>query len=153
MNTIEIEQLLSGQVMGRIGCHYGDSIYIVPISYAYDGRYVYCHTQEGMKVHLMREYAKVCFEVEHMADMANWQTAICWGLFEELTLPEEKNLALQKLRERILPMISSETVQLSADWPFSPSEPGAIEGVTFRILLTEKTGRFEKSKTETLFVS
>jgi nitroimidazol reductase NimA-like FMN-containing flavoprotein (pyridoxamine 5'-phosphate oxidase superfamily) len=51
LNAIEIEQLLNSQIMGRIGCRYGDSIYIVPISYAYDGKYVYCHTQEGMKVH------------------------------------------------------------------------------------------------------
>ena len=153
MNTIEIEKLLSDQVMGRIGCRYGDSIYIVPISYAYDGKYIYCHTQEGMKVHLMREHPQICFEVEHMADMANWQTVIGWGAFEELTGAAEKNYALQKLHERILPMIASETVQLSADWPFGPSEPGAIEGVTFRIDLKEKSGRFERSGTENFFVA
>ena len=153
MNAIEIEYLLNSQVMGRIGCRYGDSIYIVPISYAYDGEYIYCHTQEGMKVHLMREYPKVCFEVEHMTDMANWQTVIGWGVFEEMTDPGERNYALNKLHERILPMISSETVQLSADWPFKPSEPGTIEGVTFRIHLAEKNGRFERSQTENFFAS
>lgn len=153
LNAIEIEQLLNSQVMGRIGCRYGDSIYIVPISYAYDGKYVYCHTQEGMKVHLMREYPKVCFEVEHMADMANWKTVIGWGIFEELKDPEERNYALNKLHERILPMISSETVQLSADWPFRPSAPDTIEGVTFRIHLAEKSGRFERSGTENFFAS
>src|ERR1700738_1679858 len=103
LNISELEKLLSSQVVGRIGCHYKGVTYIVPISYAYDGEYVYCHTHEGMKVDIMRKNPKVCFEVDHMPDMANWQSVISWGEFEELTDVEQRNKALEKLGERILP--------------------------------------------------
>jgi len=153
LNTMEIEQILSSQVVGRLACRYGDSQYIVPISYAYDGEYVYCHTQEGLKVRLMREHRKVCFEVESMPDMANWRTVIAWGEFEELKDWDSRMIAMNKLHERILPMISSETLQLSVDWPFSPTELDRIPGVTFRIRLLEKSGRFEKAEPTVFFGS
>ena len=141
----ETEKLLGKEVVGRIGCSDGRKVYVIPISYAYDGQYVYCHTYEGLKVEIMRKHPVVCFEVDHLQDMANWQSVIAHGLFEELADPALRSQALQKLHERILPMPSSETTHLSADWPFPPEEFNKIKGVTFRIRLEEKTGRFEKS--------
>ena len=153
LNIPEIEALLSKQLIGRIGCRYGDSLYVVPISYAYDGEYVYCHTQEGMKINIMRKNPKVCFEVDHLINMANWQSVIAWGEFEELTDTKERNKALHKLHERIFPMIASETVHLSSDWPFPPEEFSKIPGIAFRIRLGAKTGRFEKPQIEAFFAS
>jgi nitroimidazol reductase NimA-like FMN-containing flavoprotein (pyridoxamine 5'-phosphate oxidase superfamily) len=153
LNMQEIEVLLHSQLIGRIGCHYGDSMYVVPISYIYDGQFVYCHTREGMKIDLMRKNPLVCFEVDHLQNMGNWQSVIAWGEFGELTNPAERNHALQKLHERVLPMISSETTHLSADWPFAPEELSRIEGVTFRIRLGEKTGRYEKTHVQAFFAS
>jgi nitroimidazol reductase NimA-like FMN-containing flavoprotein (pyridoxamine 5'-phosphate oxidase superfamily) len=141
----EIEKLLSKQVIGRIGCYYDDKVYVVPISYFYDGQYIYCHTYEGRKIEMMRKNPKVCFQVDHLQNMANWQSVIAYGEFEELTEPLARKNALQKLHERQLPMISSETVHLSADWPFIPSELNKISGIAFRIRVDEKTGRFEKT--------
>jgi nitroimidazol reductase NimA-like FMN-containing flavoprotein (pyridoxamine 5'-phosphate oxidase superfamily) len=141
----EIEKLLTKEVVGRIGCTDGRMVYVVPISYAYDGEYVYCHTREGMKVDIMRKNPFVCFEVDHLQNMANWQSVVAHGKFEELTDKELRKDALQRLHGRVLPLVSSETTHLSRDWPFAPSELNRIEGVTFRIRLEEKSGRFEKS--------
>lgn len=141
----EIERLLSKEVIGRIGCTDGEMVYVVPISYVYDGEYVYCHTHEGLKVQLMRKHPRVCFEVDHLPNMGNWQSVIAHGNFEELTVTEMRNQALKKLHERILPIVSSETTHLSPDWPFPPAEFSKIKGVTFRIRLEEKSGRYEKS--------
>jgi len=153
LNAAEIERLLERQIIGRIGCGIGDKIYVVPISYAYDGEYVYCHTHEGMKIEFMRSNPNVCFEVDHLHNMANWQSTIAWGTFEELTDPAERSKALRKLHERILPFVASETVQLSPDWPFPPEELSKIPGITFRIRLTAKTGRFEMTDSESFFAS
>ena len=153
LNMPEIEQFLHHQIVGRIGCHDGDRTYLVPISYAYDGEYIYCHTCEGMKVNIMRKNPKVCFEVDHLQNMANWQSVIAWGTFEELKDPVERGKALVKLHDRILPMIASETVRLSSDWPFPPDEMSKIVGVTFRIRLGEKTGRFEKTNAQDFYAS
>jgi nitroimidazol reductase NimA-like FMN-containing flavoprotein (pyridoxamine 5'-phosphate oxidase superfamily) len=95
----------------------------------------------------MREHPRICFEVDILQNMGNWQSVVAHGDFEELTAPTLRNHALQKLHERILPVVSSETTHLSQDWPFPPAEFSKIIGVTFRIRLQDKSGRFEKSPT------
>lgn len=148
----EIEQILGSQLIGRIGCHNDDITYVVPVSYAYDGDYVYGHAEEGLKIRIMRQNPKVCFQTDQMEDMANWKSVIAWGEFEELVDPETRNLALQKLVARNLPLVSSETVHLTPQWPFEPVDISSIKGVVYRIKLTEKTGRFEKSNGRTYHV-
>lgn len=141
----QIEEVLKKQIIGRIGCHWKDTTYVVPISYAYDGEHVYARTQEGMKIEMMRNNPNVCFEVEDMEDMANWRSVIVWGKFEELTDPELRKAGIEKLLNRVVPVKSSITVQFSPNWPFHPSDTERIEGIIFRILLDKKTGRFEHS--------
>ena len=147
LNREEIESVLHSQLLGRIGCHADGTTYIVPISYAYDGEYVYAHTHEGMKIGIMRKNPKVCFEVENMSNMANWKTVICWGEFEELMDEKERHGALEKLQDRILPAFPSVTTKLSSSWPFHSSDIDNIQGLVFRIRLTKKTGRFENDAT------
>lgn len=146
----EIEEVLARQIVGRIGCHADGRTYIVPISYAYDGEFIIAHTVEGLKIQMMRSNPGVCFEVDVFENMANWKSVISWGIFEEIENNYERNLAIQKLSKRIFPEISSKTVQLSPQWPFRPDEPDKIPGIFFRIRLYEKTGRYEKSDTQTL---
>lgn len=147
LNTTDIEAVLNEQCIGRIGCHADGTTYIVPISYAYDGEYIYAHTREGLKMTLMRKNPSVCFEVDVMHDMANWKTVIAWGMFEELNDPTERRKALQLLVDRILPLVSSETTHLFPSWPFADNNLEAIKGIVFRIRLEKKSGRFETNNT------
>src|SRR5215470_5015258 len=94
LSAREIEDLLHKQFVGRIGCHDKDSVYVVPISFAYEDNCVYCHAYEGKKIDIMRMNPKVCFQVDEMGDMANWQSVIAWGKFEEISSEEEKVKAL-----------------------------------------------------------
>jgi hypothetical protein len=152
MRSQEIDDLLSGQVIGHLACHAGGITYVVPTSYAYDGKYIYGHAYEGMKVKMMRLNPEVCFQTDKMENMANWQSVIVWGKYEELT-GEERKRAFQKLMQRVLPAISSETTHLSPHWPFPPEEAGSIKGIFFRINVQKKTGRFEKAIPESVFAS
>ncbi len=146
LEKIEIEEVLKNQVIGRIGCHNDGITYVVPVSYAYDGSYIYGHTFEGMKIKMMRQNPEVCFEVDIMENMANWKSVICWGHFEELTEEVDRKAALKKLLERALPIIASETVKITPLWPFSTDNLDNIKGIIYRINLTEKTGRFEHNR-------
>ena len=148
LSQVEIEDLLRNQVVGRLGCQEDDLIYIVPMSYAYDGDNIYCHSYEGKKVKLMRKNPKVCFQVDEMKDMANWKSVIVWGEFEELKDEDEKDQALKMLLERVLPLVSSVTTHLGETWPFSVAngaELNRIPGVVFRISPREKTGKYERT--------
>lgn len=153
LNPDDVETLVKQQLVGRIGCHAKDVTYVVPISFAYDGAYIYGHTFEGMKVDMMRKNPKVCFQVDDTTDLANWQSAVLWGEFEELAEGPERILALHKLTERRLPLISSETMHLTSQWPFRDEDVSKISGIVFRIRVTEKTGRFEKSTEKHFFAS
>ena len=72
----QIDHVLHSQVVGRIGCYADGKLYVVPITYAYDGKYIYAHSKDGMKIKMMRKNPHVCFEVDVMENMANWRSVI-----------------------------------------------------------------------------
>jgi nitroimidazol reductase NimA-like FMN-containing flavoprotein (pyridoxamine 5'-phosphate oxidase superfamily) len=149
----EIEELIRNQFIGRIGCHANDLTYVVPVSYAYDGTYIYGRTFEGMKMAMIRKNPRVCFEVDNTKNLANWQSVVAWGELEEIKEKEQRVVALQKLQDRVLPIISSETMHITPQWPFAPDDINNVDGIVYRIRLTDKTGRFEKSVEEFFFAS
>ncbi len=146
LTDTQIDDLLRREVMGRIGCHTKDMVYVVPISYAYDGKDIYAHTYEGLKVTMMRKNPNVCFEVDDLKDMCNWQSAIAWGKFGEIIDKEERNTALKLLLNRVLPLASSSTTHLGESWPFYSEKIDEIGGLVFRIELTKRTGKFEMTE-------
>lgn len=138
----EMEKVLTEGYVGRLGCHADGRTYVVPITYAYDGKSFYFRTFEGLKLSMMRKNPKVCFQVDEMKDTANWKSVIAWGNFTELA-GKERDKALKVLVSRNLPEISSEMVKISPTWPFPTDDFSQIKGVVFKIDVTEKTGRFE----------
>lgn len=140
----EIEQVIHDQVVGRIGCHHDDITYVLPISYAYDGNYIYCHSGEGMKIRMMRGNPRVCFQVDIMENMGNWKSVVAWGDYEELS-DEKREEALLQLVNRKLPLVSSATTHIVPHWPFLPDNLDDIRGIVYRIRLDTKSGRFERS--------
>ncbi len=148
LNDAQIEKLLTNNFIGRIGCHAYGKTYVVPVSYAYKDDCIYVHTFEGLKVSMMRQNPEVCFEVEALEDMGNWRSVISWGTFKELTEGEERNEGLRILTKRQFAGITSETVQLGNLWPFASDNISDIDGIVFRILLAEKTGRYENQNAQ-----
>jgi hypothetical protein len=133
------------QPVGRLASCADNVPYVVPLSYAYDGEYIYCHTGEGRKVEILRKNPTVCFQVDEMMDMANWKCVVVYGTFEELKGREERNKAMSILLNRYLPVISSVTTHLGEHWPFHPDDTSDIKGVVFRIAIKSKSGRFESN--------
>lgn len=140
----EIEKFLLNNFIGRIGCHANGITYVVPVSYAYHDKTIYVHTFEGLKVSMMRKNPKVCFQADKMHGIADWESVITWGTYKEINDPAQRAEALKFLAERKLPYIASQTVKLTSEWPFSPSDFKDIEGIVFKINLNEETGRYEK---------
>ena len=141
----EIEDVIRHQLIGRLGCYADGKIYVIPISYAYDGEYFYAFSREGMKVNMMRKNPDVCLQIDNMSYMDNWQSVIVWGRFEELKKGDERTSAIRKLMNRVLPAVTSEMLRISPDWPFPLDDPENIPGVVYRIRVSEMTGRFEKN--------
>ena len=130
--------------MGRLGCSDGKQPYIIPVTYAYDGKHIYGQVIEGTKLKLLRKNPKVCFEVDLITNMANWQSVLVYGVFEEVKNAEAKK-AREFLFDRVFPLMTSSTVH-----PFGHEEKGKvndstrIKPVMYRIKISKITGRFEK---------
>ena len=143
LSYVEVESVLHSQVIGRIGCSDRDRVYVVPITYAYDGTFIYCHSKAGLKIALMRENPSVCFEVEEVKDMTHWKSVILWGTFEELEGEEERNNGIQVFSERMKSLVTSESFRPMIRQPEPhPPEIGP-KPIFFRIRVRTKTGRFE----------
>ena len=144
LNNIQIEDLLKDQVIGRIGCHSAETMYVVPVNYIYDGANIYCHSAKGMKIDMMRENPQVCFEVDKIKDITNWQSVIAWGKFEEITDLGEQQMVLQGLDDRLTPYIIDDSVTREHGFVDKESDVGTtVELIMYKIIVSKKTGRFE----------
>ena len=145
LNTRQIEHVLHNSIIGRIGTHANNLTYIVPVTYAYDGMYIYGHTKEGMKIDMMRKNPKVCFEVDVIDNMSNWRSVITWGEFEELKTPIDRKNAMKILMDRVMPFMTGATTISNSMSDSHQKTIEAMKGIVYRIKLTKKTGRFEKT--------
>ncbi|MGO4292172.1 pyridoxamine 5'-phosphate oxidase family protein [Chitinophaga sp. RAB17] len=147
LNNDEIDQVLASNIMGRIGCTDKEKVYIVPVNYAFNDTYITVHSQEGMKVEMMRKHPHICFQVDEIISPANWRSVIVWGDYEEVMDPREKYYAMKFLVGRLSRQHVSETAgvsQMTQEMGIQQTSINIIRPVLYRIRIHEKTGRFEK---------
>jgi uncharacterized protein len=145
LTDAQIEQVLHTQFIGRIGCCNNDKTYVVPVTYVYDSGYIYAHSKEGMKVQMMRNNPKVCFQVDIMDNMTNWRSVILWGEYEELKSEKAQQAGMKIMMDRLMPFMTSETVRPSHHSQAPEIVEKGFKAVAYRIKIQEKTGRFEKA--------
>jgi len=140
----ECRNILSSQVLGRIACCDENLPYIVPLTYSYDGEFLYGQTFDGKKLEILRKHPRVCFEVDTMTDMRNWKSVLVFGEFEELS-DREAEQARSKLFDKVLTLMTSATVH-----PHEHETTGTVaddrrmKPIMYRIRIEEITGRFER---------
>ncbi len=144
LNEQQINNLLLSQAVGRIGCTNGRQPYIVPVTYAFDGKDIYGQTRMGTKLDMMRKNPNVCFQVDTMLNMVNWQSVLIFGIFEELKGKAAIN-ARTYLYDRVLPLMTSSTIHAHEHEVLSKvDDSNQVKPVMYRIKIKEKTGRYEK---------
>ena len=134
MNENQIANILQSQVIGRLACYADKRLYLVPITYAYQDGYIYCHSKDGLKIEMMTKNPEICFEVDEIENMNSWRCVIVWGTYEKLTDEKLMKKAMQILNDRIQPLSTGETAvpYVRQDVPYP-----------FRIRINEQTGRYE----------
>jgi nitroimidazol reductase NimA-like FMN-containing flavoprotein (pyridoxamine 5'-phosphate oxidase superfamily) len=134
LDPAEVEQILRRGQVGRLGVTGDGRVYIMPISYGYDGTFVYGISHPGLKIRLMRGSPEVCVEVEEIETPARWRTVMLHGRYEEISDQAE--------RDRALAAIVSQGEQ-PAPPSLAPYIDGTEQVIAYRIRIDEKTGRFE----------
>jgi len=135
----QIEEVFKRNVLGRIGCNDGKRNYVVPINYVYHERYIIAHSRAGMKIEMMRKNPQVCFEVDEIITSTNWKSVIAWGEYQELTDQRDRSSAMRLFVDKMIHIKAS-----SAGGEMVDLQQGShITPIIYRIVITEKTGRFE----------
>jgi|SRR5690606_4771486 len=142
----EIEHVLKSNVVGRIGCTADNKVYVVPVTYGYDGESIIGHTVEGLKVDILRKNPECCFEVDVIESLGNWRSVIAWGTFEELQ-GDDAAKASEVLGNKISQLIGDDPAHPPRMGPSSSMRMHTFANNTiiYRIRITEKTGRYEKT--------
>jgi uncharacterized protein len=148
LNSEQIEKVLKENVLGRIGCSAGKKTYVVPVNYVYDDKFIIAHSVMGLKIEMMRKNPQVCFEVDEMKSLTNWKSVIAWGEYQELTGERDRYYAMKLFVDRMMHMKISESAippEITVK-KVNPGLPGSIKPIVYRIVITEKTGRFESEE-------
>jgi uncharacterized protein len=123
----EIETLLSGAMVGRLGTCIDSIPYITPVNFVYDKGKIFIHSApDGRKITNIMSNPRVCFEIDDAksiiprqppcASTTEYKSVIIFGEIRFVTDISEKIYALNKIIEkyaRQLPKISltSETAK------------------------------------------
>ena len=145
LTKAQIEEVLDKNSLARLACHYGNKNYIVPISYVYDGHSMICHAVSGLKIRMMRDNPSVCLLVDEIKSFTNWRSVVVWGEYQEIMEERERLAAMKLFVDRTMRLKISETAippEISGK-RLHPRSPGNIKPVIYRILIQEKTGRYE----------
>lgn len=108
---IALDEIMKKAQVCRLGVSYESMAYIFPMSFGYADRVLYFHSgPEGLKLMILRENPKACFEVEidtkviPSAHGCNWtmryQSVIGFGEVEFIEDLEGKRKALQIIMQQ-----------------------------------------------------
>lgn len=143
LNKRQIEIVINSETIGRLGCAANDEVFVVPLTYAYDGTFLYFHTIEGHKIKIMRQQPMVCFQIDQIENAAHWRSVVIQGVYEELD-GEEAEEAMVELLNRLHPLMASETSRPKHALDRPRELHKVARSVVFRIKILDMSGRFER---------
>lgn len=108
MKLEEIRGLLERNYYGHLGCVVREEMYIVPVTYAFRKDTLYGYTHPGKKYDMMRDNPNVCFQMEEVRRPQDWESVLCWGLFEEITEEHEQQNARLLIAEHFAKLRQTE---------------------------------------------
>ncbi len=129
--------LLNTAKVGRLGCVDNGEPYVVPINYLLDEGSIYSHSLPGRKIEALRGHPRACLQVDNIEDDFQWCSAIAYGNYEEIRVPDDRKLILSKLLARFPLLTPVESVMAQ--------DASAPDSVVFRIRIDRITGMAEGS--------
>ncbi|MHB8636407.1 MAG: pyridoxamine 5'-phosphate oxidase family protein [Fimbriimonadaceae bacterium] len=140
----EIESLLMSAMHAHLGCHADGKTYVVPISFAYDGKRIIGYTSAGDKVTMMRKNPEVCIQVEVIESLTEWKSAVVWGRYEELH-GSQAAIAVGYLIDRYGPIFADNPSPNRRGREITPPriDGGIGERIVYCVNITERAGRTE----------
>lgn len=136
------KELLVNNYLGNIAYISGDSPYMVPMTYYFDGNQtIIGYSSEGHKTNAMRKNGNVSLHILEMRDVNNWKSVLAHGTYEELDAGNAKGY-LHEFARGIKDLIlrkEEKNLQFISDFS-SKSYKGDIP-IVFKITLDDISGK------------
>lgn len=86
LNIDDCLEVLANQCVGRLGYIFGQTPYIIPITFYHDAdaKCIISYSANGHKLHAMRQYNEVSLQVDEIKSHQSWKSVLVQGRFEEL---------------------------------------------------------------------
>ncbi|MCX7006653.1 MAG: pyridoxamine 5'-phosphate oxidase family protein [Kiritimatiellaeota bacterium] len=143
----QLDAIIRGSQVCRLALIAEGRLYLVPLSFGYDGAALYFHTAlEGRKIAAFLAGGEVCFECERnvevrrgSADNAcqwsmNYESVSGYGTISELTTAEEKRHAFDQIMRQYT----------ARDWTFP--DDALLKTRTWKLIITSMTGKISRPK-------
>ena len=107
-----LDQIIQGSEICHLACCLDGKPYLIPLSFGYDGKYLYFHTsKKGKKINAFDQDPKICLnfvtgvKLDSSGNQAcswdfHYQSAIINGSIEEVIDLEKKRLALVRITKQ-----------------------------------------------------
>lgn len=134
LDTLEIEEILLRNTVGRIAFVRDGRVDVEPIHYVFEEGALYGRTAPGAKLSAVGQNPVVAFEVDEVNDTFDWRSVVVHGPFYRI--PEDRVGREPPLHRRALQLLR--TIVPTA---LTEQDPTPERTVLFRIMVKTATGR------------
>ena len=142
MEVNQMELLLQGQAVGRLGMSNNEQPYVVPLHYLYEKGRIYFHSRkDGLKISCLLTNPKVCFEVDQLIGISSGDSACNFHTRYRSVLVTGMARILENTAEKAA-IVNNLVEKYAEGKSFQPSTKEAVENVAIvEITVTEMTGK------------
>jgi nitroimidazol reductase NimA-like FMN-containing flavoprotein (pyridoxamine 5'-phosphate oxidase superfamily) len=122
----------------RLACAQGLQPYVIPISFAFHGEFIYSFSTVGKKIEWMRANPLVCVEVDEIISRYEWQTVVIFGGYQEL--PDTSEFSGLRVAAHDLLAKTAKWWEPGYVKTLHQGEARLLEPIYFRILISKIFG-------------
>lgn len=147
LKTLEIDDcltMLGNNYIGRLGYIFGQTPYIIPITFYHDAnaKSIISYSAKGHKLHAMRQYNKVTLQVDEIASLQSWKSVLVLGRFEEL-LGSDAKLYLRRFSNGVREIMEHKGLTVPKFIKdFSNVQENRGIPTVYRLIINDITGKF-----------
>jgi len=135
-----IDAIIRRCTVCRLGMSDDGQPYIVPLSFGYDGRFLYVHAAlEGRKVDILKRNKRVCFEFDRLEEVTSADQACNWSMKYESVIGSGEAEMLEDVDAKMAALNCIMRQYSSTDWTFTGQAVSATSVYCIRI--EEITGK------------
>ena len=144
LETSECFKILTSNYIGRLAYIFGNSPYVVPVTYFYDAeeKSILSYSAIGHKIEAMRKHEDVAFQVDDIHSIQKWSSILVHGRFEELEGSTAKKY-LHKFAEGVQnTIVTTNGVKPKFIQDFTSRLQKATIPIIYRIHISHITSKF-----------